>query len=91
MNFKSIVNLGQLIGLASTMFLAILGLGAFQGATNEKLETIKKQADRLESIVQKQTEIIHKQQVSQEFILMMIDEQKQTNKDLLLQIEKSKK
>jgi len=68
-----------------------LGLGAFQGATNEKLETIKKQADRLESIVQKQTEIIHKQQVSQEFILMMIDEQKQTNKELLLQIEKSKK
>lgn len=91
MNFKSIVNLGQLIGFASTMFLAILGLGAFQGATNEKLESIKKQADRLEVIVQKQTEIIHKQQVSQEFILLMINEQKQTNKELLLQIEKSKK
>lgn len=91
MNFKSIVNLGQLIGFASTMFLAILGLGAFQGATNEKLESIKKQADRLEAIVQKQTEIIHKQQVSQEFILLMINEQKQTNKELFLQIEKLKK
>lgn len=74
--FKSAVNLGQLIGFAVSMVMAILGMGAYLGAINERVQTLQIRQAKIELILEKQVQLSLRQSESQKFMLEMIRELK---------------
>lgn len=72
-SLKSIVTFGQLIGFAAATLIALTGFGAWQGATNEKLETVQMEQKNLKKIIETQTAILERQQVQSEFILISLE------------------
>jgi len=74
--FKSAVNLGQLISFAVSMVMAILGMGAYLGAINERVQTLQVRQAKIELILEKQVQLSLRQSESQKFMLEMIRELK---------------
>jgi len=78
-SFKSFVTFGQLVGMGAAIVLAFSGFGAWQGAVNTKVETLKFEQDQIKSIMLKQVEILSKQQAQ---IDLMYEDSKDFKKRL---------
>jgi len=68
-NFKNLVTLGQLIGFAAASLIALTGFGAWQGATNERLEKVANDYTDLREIVATQTKILEQISTQNKFIV----------------------
>lgn len=69
---KSMVNFGQLVAFAFAVLIALTGFGAWQGATNEKVQTVQIEQKKIKKIIETQTAILERQQAQNEYIIMSI-------------------
>lgn len=56
--FNRVVTFGQLIGMAAALLISFAGFGAWQGATNQKVQSLEESYKISIQIIQTQTKIL---------------------------------